>query len=135
MQHRLEREQSAIREEHGHLKNNLADLMGDNQNTAVKFYLIHQKEKTAPNCLRHSITLCIEEPTKKDPDKEEEQLLPDEVVSKQMSNREGQSDGNLESGRHCWIDERNKSVKSAFDTTIKMKYTNGEGHSTTEIPQ
>ena len=59
----------------------------------------------------------------KDPDKEEEQSLPDEVVSKQMSSREGQSDGNLESGRHCWIDERNKSIKSAFDTAIKMKYT------------
>ena len=56
----------------------------------------------------------------KDADKEEEQL-PDEVESQQMSGRENQSDGKLESGRHRWTDEENESVKSAFETTIKEK--------------
>ena len=38
---------SAIHEEHGHLKKDLADLMGHNQKTAEKFYFIRKKEKTA----------------------------------------------------------------------------------------
>ena len=46
---------SAVHEEHGHLKKDLADLMGHNQKTAEKFYLIRQKEKTAAEALRNHV--------------------------------------------------------------------------------
>ena len=59
----------------------------------------------------------------KDADKEEEQL-PDEVVSQQMSSREEQSDRKLENGRHRWTDEKNESVISGFETAIKEKAIN-----------
>ena len=74
---------SAIHEEHGHLKKDLADLMGHNQKTAEKFYLIRQKEKTVAKTSEalHKIMYRTDQ---KDADKEEEQL-PDEVVSQHMS--------------------------------------------------
>ena len=59
----------------------------------------------------------------KDADKEEEQL-PDEVVSQQMSSREEQSDRKLENDRHRWTDEKNESVISGFETAIKEKAIN-----------
>ena len=59
----------------------------------------------------------------KDVDKEEEQL-PDEVVSQQMSSREEQSYRKLENDRHRWTDEKNESVISGFETAIKEKAIN-----------
>ena len=113
---------SAIHEERGHLKKDLVDLMGHNQKTAEKFYLIRQKEKTAAKT-SEALRNIMYRTDQKDADKEEEQL-PDEVVSQQMSGREDQSDGKLESGWHRWTVEENESVKSAFETAIKEKSIN-----------
>ena len=52
---------------------------------------------------------------------EQEEEVPDEVVSQQRSRQEAQSDGKLESGRHRWTDDENEAVKSAFETAIKRK--------------
>ena len=52
---------------------------------------------------------------------EQDEEVPDEVVSQQHSRQEAQSDGKLESGRHHWTDEENTAVKSAFQTAIKKK--------------
>ena len=111
-----------IHEEHEHLKKDPADLMGHNQKTTEKFYLIRQKEKTVAKT-SEALRNIMYGTNQKDTDKEEEQL-PDEVMSQQMSSREHQSDGKLGSGRHRWTDEENESVKSAFETAIKEKSIN-----------
>ena len=58
-------------------------------------------------------------PNRTDEKDADEEQLPAEVVSQQMSSREDQSDWKLESGRHRWTDEENESVKSAFETAIE----------------
>ena len=107
---------STVHEEHGHLKKDLAHLMGHDQKTAEKFYLIRQKGKTAA---KTSEALC--NIMYRTDQKEAEQEVPHEVVSQQRSRQEAQSDGKLESGRHRWTDEENEAVKSAFERAIKKK--------------
>lgn len=99
---------SAIHEEHGNLKKDPADLMGHNQKITEKFYLIRLREKTATKTSEalHNI---MYRNNQKDADKGEQ--LPDDVVSQHMSSQADQSDGKLESGRHCWTDEENRHLR------------------------
>ena len=108
----------AVHEEHGHLKKDLTDLMGHNQKTAEKFYLIRQKEKAAAKTSEALRNIMYRTDHK---EAEQEEEVPDEVVSQQRSRQEAQSDGKLESGLHRWTDEENEAVKSAFETAIKRK--------------
>ena len=110
---------SAVHEQHGHLKKDLADLLGHNQKTTGKFYLIRQKEKTAAKTSEALRNIMYR--TSKS---EAEEEVPEEMSQQKSGNEDDQSDGKLGSGCHRWTDEENKAVKSAFETAIEKKCIN-----------
>ena len=86
---------SAVHEIHGHLKKDIADLVGHNHKTAEKIYLIRKKEKTAA---KTSEALC--NIVYRNNHNKAEQEVPVEVSEQGSRKDEVHSDSTLQSGGH-----------------------------------